>query len=169
MMETVRPTSEVSFETTVRSTDAIETYWQIFRRRLLIMSGVFVVMPVVFGFAFNRELFWILIAWGLIVALVYALIMLCLIVVCGINTGRRSKANGHIKWTVGDKGINMEDNTASLQVKWSGLKGFVETGRLILPRFRNSNGYLIVPKRCLDEATRTNLIALLSLHLSSRS
>jgi hypothetical protein len=163
------PPTEVAFETTMRTPEAIETFWRMFCRRVLIMSVIFIVTPVALGLVVDKELAWSFVEWGFIIALVYTLFMLCLIVVCGINSSRRSKANGPIKWSVSDKGINMEDKDASVQVKWSGLKGFVETRRLILPRLRNRKGYLVVPKRCLDEPTRTNLITLLSLHLSSRS
>lgn len=157
------------FETTVRPSEATEAYWLINRRGVLFFSAIFLVIPALCGFVLYREMTWTFVEWGIIVAFGYAAFMGCLIVVCGINCSRRSKANGPIKWVVTDDGIKIDDVNASVQLKWPGLKDFIATRSLILPRFKNTNRALIIPKRCLDEQALTTVNGLLSLHLSSRS
>lgn len=107
-----------AFETTVRFTEASETFWRAYRAKIL-FSLVAVAGLAVAGARltpFDAQLsLW----WGLTCVLALASVWTATIVVQASRLARRSKANGGVRWEVRDEGLTIEDKNATLSVKWA--------------------------------------------------
>ena len=149
----------------MRFAEAFETFWRGYRARLLFWLVAFAVLAIVGArlTPFDVQLsLW----WGLTSILALASVWTATIAVQASHLGRRSKANGGVRWEVRDDGLTIEGKNATVSVKWPGFMGFVNTKRLFLIRLKERRTYFIIPKRCLTAQLEPQLFEILVQHLA---
>jgi hypothetical protein len=158
----------IAFATTVRFSEAFETFCRAYRARVSFWLIAFAVLAIV-GMQLTPFNVQLLLWWGLGSVLALVSVWTATIVVQALHLARRSKANGGVRWEVRDDGLTIEAKNATVSVKWPAFVGFVNTKRLFLIRLKERRTYFIIPKRCLAAQLEPQLFDLLLQHLAKLS
>lgn len=153
---------QLTFEKTVELADAREAIWHVWRHtKLNATVVVWIAAALVGGFAGSRvpgaAPFWFN---ALVVAIVLAIFLASFIWFQVARIAKRqikrSATVGSEVWVVNDEGIKVESSQGQVQLRWTALRGYVETKGLVI--VRQVGTALAIPKRCLSEDQHTALL-----------
>ncbi|MGA7356879.1 MAG: YcxB family protein [Candidatus Cybelea sp.] len=154
----------LSFETRVTLTDARESIWFVWRRTKLKAAFIVWLAATAAGaYSGSRvpdgpSFLFLLPITAVAAAICLAGMYWFLIVRIAKKQTERSQSSGPQRWIVDDSGINVENSTGKMQLKWGAINGYTETRSLIFVRAATT--WLGIPVDSLSADQKEKLLQL---------